>query len=152
MVYAIAMKTNRNFQRALGHACSGRTAHPLKGSEGVGFWALVFILTAYAKQCILQPSKRALLFGYFRRMFRSTSVRQFPWTIFTCLRMTSWRMRPPCLCTDCIVDSLNQLIRMCLRFEAFADSSRFSSLHFPTSCVIKCSKRGDLAIQSLLEN
>jgi hypothetical protein len=156
MVYAVAMTTIRNFERALGRRVFWSDRLRGTAQHATGFLQRLRVYPHALRQAnaFYSPAKRALLFGYFPAAPLDAG-RQFPGgTVFTCLSHDIVAHE----ITHALVDGLHRRFiepthpDVLAFHEAFADIvALFQHFSFPE--VVRhqiARKRGDLASQSLL--
>jgi hypothetical protein len=161
MVYAIAMTTIRNFERALGRRVLW--AHRWARNDPMAYKAKEYIprLRIYPHalreaNAYYSPQKRALLFGYFRADSNDVGTNLPGGTIFSCLShdIIAHEM------SHAILDGMHRMYLEpsnpdSLAFhEAFADIvALFQHFTMPEAVKSEISKlRGDLSQRSLLSN
>lgn len=154
MVYAVAMTTIANFERALGRRAFWSSRHTKAGDSGFVERLRVYPHAMRQANAFYSPQKCALLFGYFSAEPVDPGV-QFPGgTVFTCLSHDIVAHET----THALIDGMHRRYiepthpDVLAFHEAIADIvALFQHFSFPE--VVRhqiARKRGDLASQSLL--
>jgi hypothetical protein len=158
MAYAVAMTTIRNFEQALGRKVLWRS-HSIP--DGKGHWKETFVrrLRIYPHalreaNAFYDPSKKALLFGYFTASSDSPGAHLPGGTVFTCLSHDIVAHET----THAILDGIHRRFIEDTHPDALAFHEAFSDIvalfqHFSFPEVLRhqiARTRGDLASHNLL--
>ncbi|PLS83550.1 MAG: hypothetical protein CYG59_00765 [Chloroflexi bacterium] len=162
MVYAVAMATIRNFERALGRAAMWAPRRPSEEERGRGDYGkeqYVQRLRIYPHalreaNAYYSPQKRALLFGYFPASYADAHYHLPGGTVFTCLSQDIIAHETTHALLHGLHPRFNEASNpdMLAFHEAFADIVALFQ-HFTFAEVLRhqiAKTRGDLASENLL--
>ena len=158
MVYAVAMTTIRNFEQALGRKVLWRS-HSATGPDGKRQEEFVRRLRIYPHavreaNAFYNPTKKALLFGYFTATSQQPGTHMAGGTVFACLSHDIIAHET----THAILDGLQRRFIENTRPDALAFHEAFADIialfqHFTFPEVLRhqiAKTRGDLSSQNLL--